>query len=119
MQELREDFVLAGGDVNSEKSTAPFIIQFSPRALDHLKAFPKRDQQIILHAIQVNLTIDPDRETRRKKKLEENVLAPWELRVGNFRVFYDIDQENRLVVIVAIGKKDHNILHIEGKEIHL
>lgn len=96
-----------------------FGIQFSPQALDHLKSFAKRDQQIILHAIRVHLCAYPDQQTRKRKKLEENVLAPWELRVGDFRVFYDIDLENRLVIVVAIGKKNHNILQIGDQEVQL
>jgi len=53
-----------------------FVIQFSPQALDHLKYFTKRDQQIILNAIEVHLSDQPDRQTRKRKKLEENPLAP-------------------------------------------
>jgi mRNA-degrading endonuclease RelE of RelBE toxin-antitoxin system len=96
-----------------------FVIQFSPEALDHLKYFSKREQQIILNAIEVQLSDQPDQQTRKKKKLEENALAPWELRVGDFRVFYDIDLEKRLVIIVAIGKKNHNILRIADNEVLL
>jgi mRNA-degrading endonuclease RelE of RelBE toxin-antitoxin system len=98
---------------------SPFVIQFSPQALDHLRYFPKRDQQIILNAIEVHLSDQADKQTRKRKKLEENPLAPWELRLGDFRVFYDIDSEKPLVIIVAIGKKNHNILRIAGKEVLL
>jgi mRNA-degrading endonuclease RelE of RelBE toxin-antitoxin system len=72
-----------------------------------------------LNAIEVQLSDQPDQQTRKKKKLEENALAPWELRVGDFRVFYDIDLEKRLVIIVAIGKKNHNILRIADNEVLL
>jgi mRNA-degrading endonuclease RelE of RelBE toxin-antitoxin system len=96
-----------------------FVIQFSPQALDHLKYFSKRDQQIILNAIEKHLSDRPDQETRKRKRLEENPLAPWELRVGDFRVFYDVDSDNHLVIIVAIGMKNHNILRIAGKEVQL
>ena len=98
---------------------SPFVIQFSPQALDHLRYFPKRDQQIILNAIEVHLSDRADKQTRKRKKLEENPLAPWELRLGDFRVFYDIDMQNRLVIIVAIGKKNRNVLCIANKEIRL
>jgi len=100
-----------------KKAMSAFFIQFSPQAFDHLKYFSKRDQQMILNAIDVHLSDQPDQETRKRKKLEENPLAPWELRVGDFRVFYDIDSDKHLVIIVAIGKKNHNILRIAGKEV--
>jgi hypothetical protein len=37
--------------------------------------------------------------------------------VGNFRVFYDVGELE--VVIVAVGKKTHNVLRIGGEEIEL
>jgi mRNA-degrading endonuclease RelE of RelBE toxin-antitoxin system len=51
--------------------------------------------------------------------LEDNPLAPWELRVGDFRVFYDVDREGATVVVVAIGQKSHNRLRIGDEEIEL
>ncbi len=51
--------------------------------------------------------------------MEDNALAPWELRVGDFRVFYDINVEEESVVILAVGHKVHNKLFIGGEEIEL
>jgi hypothetical protein len=34
-------------------------------------------------------------ETRNRKPLRDNPLADWELRVGRFRVFYEVDAEER------------------------
>src|SRR5262245_25859408 len=65
-----------------------FKVEFSPRARDNLKKLRKRDQQIILDAIASQLTDQPDQSTRKRKRLEDNLLSPWELRVGDFRVFY-------------------------------
>ena len=96
-----------------------FTIQFLPHAREELKAFRKRDQQIIIDAINVQLLDQPDTSTRKRKHLEDNPLATWELRVGDFRVFYDVDIENSLVIIVAIGKKSHNVLWIDDEEVQL
>ena len=96
-----------------------FAVEFSPRARKHVEALRKRDQQIILDAIAVQLTHEPHRPTKNRKRVEDNQLAPWELRVGNFRVFYDVDQTAELVVIVAVGKKIHNTLQIGGEELEL
>ena len=57
--------------------------------------------------------------TRHRKLLRENPLADWELRVGEYRVFYDIDDDPGIVMILAIGVKSHNALRIEGEEIQL
>jgi mRNA-degrading endonuclease RelE of RelBE toxin-antitoxin system len=96
-----------------------FAIEFSPRARDNLKVLRKRDQQIILDAIEVQLIHQPDRPTINRKKMEDNLLAPWELRLGSFRVFYDLDESEKKVIIVAVGRKLHNKLRIGGEEIEL
>jgi mRNA interferase RelE/StbE len=96
-----------------------FRVEFSRRARDNLKALRKRDQQIVVDAITVQLAHRPGQATRQRKKLEDNDLAPWELRVGALRVFYVIDEGKELVIIVAVGQKTHNILRIGGEEINL
>ncbi len=96
-----------------------FNIELSGRARTNLKRFRKRDQQIVVDAMDAQLTSEPDRPTRNRKPLEENPLAPWELRVGEFRVFYDVALEESLVVVLAIGRKIHNRLYIDGEEIEL
>ena len=58
-------------------------------------------------------------ETRHRKLLRENPLADWELRVGRFRVFYDVDAANRLVRVLAVGVKAGNKLLIGGEEVAL
>src|SRR5438105_7335689 len=96
-----------------------FTIEFSPHARDHLKQLRKRDQQILVDAIAVQLAHQPDQPTRHRKRLEDNPLAPWELRVGDFRVFYDVNADENFVAIVAVGKKSHNTLQIGGEEVQL
>ena len=96
-----------------------FTIEFSPDAHDHLSRLRKWDQRIIVDAVAVHLTHQPEVPTRHRKRLEENPIAPWELRVGDFRVFYDVDRENELVVVVAIGQKVHDRLRIGDEEVEL
>ena len=65
--------------------------------------------------------VEPDRETRKRKLLGENEISDWELRIGDYRVFYDIvcRGDRRLVKIKAVGHKIRDVLHINGKEIRL
>lgn len=59
-------------------------------------------------------------ETLNRKALRPNPLAPWELRVGEARVFYDVTTKGSNVVsVVAVGVKSGNRLMIGGKEIQL
>jgi mRNA-degrading endonuclease RelE of RelBE toxin-antitoxin system len=97
----------------------PFAVEVTHRARENLKGLRKRDQQILYDAIAVHLVDEPDKPTRNRKHLEENDLAPWELRVGDFRVFYDVDREAERVVITAVGRKTHNTLRIGDEEIEL
>ncbi len=46
-------------------------------------------------------------------------MAPWELRVGDLRVYYDVDVDNQKVIIVAVGRKDGNRVLFGGKEVTL
>jgi hypothetical protein len=74
----------------------------------------------VLDAIDRQLGNDPLRETRHRKPLRPNPIAPWELRVGALRVFYDVaTSEGKAVRILAIGKKTGNVLRIAGREIKL
>jgi mRNA-degrading endonuclease RelE of RelBE toxin-antitoxin system len=96
-----------------------FAIELSKPAREHLRHLRTRDQRIVIDAIAVQLTYDPDQPTQHRKQLEDNSLAPWELRVGDFRIFYDVRRQVRNVVVLAIGEKQHNRLFVGGEEIEL
>ena len=73
---------------------------------------------MIVNGIEVQLAHEPLVETRNRKHLRANPLAPWELRVRQMRVFYEVDEPG-IVTILAIGRKRGNRLYIEGDEIEL
>ena len=73
---------------------------------------------MILAAIERQLLHQPLVETRNRKRLRPNPIAPWELRVRNVRVFYEVDQPG-VVTVLAIGAKRGNRLIIGGEEIPL
>jgi mRNA-degrading endonuclease RelE of RelBE toxin-antitoxin system len=75
---------------------------------------------VVLNAIKVQLQHEPFRETRNRKRLRPNPLAPWELRVGTVRIFYEADSETAdLVNVLAIGVKKGNRLLIADKEMKI
>ncbi|TAK04385.1 type II toxin-antitoxin system RelE/ParE family toxin [bacterium] len=79
-----------------------------------------RERSTALGAIERQLSHEPLVETRNRKPLRPNPVAPWELRVSNLRVFYEVVPGNPGVVrILAVGKKDGNIVRIADKEIKL
>lgn len=96
-----------------------FTLQLSDNALDDLKSLKKNDRVLILDSIQKSLDHEPLSETRQRKLLRPNPLSQWELRIDCFRVFYDVDLDAQVVIIKAVGWKDHNTLLIRGKEFQL
>lgn len=76
-----------------------------------------RQQRIVLNAVDRQLMHEPTVETRNRKPMRPNPLAPWELRIGNLRVYYDVEVEPEFVVYVrAVGLKLRNWVRI-GKEV--
>ncbi len=70
--------------------------------------------------IEKQLLIEPLKETRNRKPIRPNPISPWELRIGNLRVFYDISvDEPSIVKILAVGYKKGNTLYIAGKAVEL
>ena len=98
-----------------------FEIVLSPEAVDHLAAFSARQRRIILDAIETHLSHEPTVATRRRKPLRPNPLASWELRVGQYRVYYQVavDDDEAVVTVVAIGMKVRNRVFIGGVEVTL
>lgn len=76
------------------------------------------ERAVTVAAIETQLSLEPLIETRNRKRLRPNPIAPWELRVRSKRVFYEVDQAG-VVTILAIGTKRGNRLYIEGEEIAL
>nr|VFJ43852.1 MAG: mRNA-degrading endonuclease RelE, toxin component of the RelBE toxin-antitoxin system [Candidatus Kentron sp. FW] len=98
----------------------PYRIEYSPDAEEHLREFTAREQKTILDAVDAGLSHRPTEQTRNRKPMCPNRLAPRELRLGNFRVFYDVAKPPEFCVYVrAIGIKEHNTLRIGRKVIEL
>jgi len=75
---------------------------------------------MIMEGIERHLTQQPLKETRNRKLLRPNPLAPWELRVENLRIFYEVHWEQpKTVRILAIGIKQGNKLLIGGEDVAL
>jgi mRNA-degrading endonuclease RelE of RelBE toxin-antitoxin system len=96
-----------------------FEIRFSEDAERHLKQFSKRHQGIILDAVEEQLTHQPAVQTRNRKLLRENPVAAWEVRVQQFRVLYNVDEEASVVYVAAIAVKEGNKFIVEGQEFQL
>jgi mRNA-degrading endonuclease RelE of RelBE toxin-antitoxin system len=77
------------------------------RDIAGLRAF---DRARLYREIREQLTHEPAVETARRKRLvptteTEAAGITWELRVGAFRVFYDVDDGRVVVLVVKIARK--------------
>ena len=96
-----------------------YEIDFSADSERQLAEFSSRDRRTLLDSIETQLSHEPTTPTKQRKLLRPNPVAAWELRVGDFRVFYNVEHERILVIVVAVGHKEHNQLTIDGKVIPL
>ena len=96
---------------------AEYQLGFTAEGKEDLDFFSARERKIIVAQVKKQLGSEPLKGTRNRKRLRDNLLAPWELRIGRFRVFYNVEEQT--VSIVAVGAKEHNQLFIRGKEIQL
>lgn len=94
-----------------------FVIKLSLNAEEDLDYFTAFEQRIIMAAIKKYLSIDANVETKRRKQLQANPIASWELKREPYRIFYDIIGDG--VDVLAIGYKEHNELFIRGRRIDL
>jgi mRNA-degrading endonuclease RelE of RelBE toxin-antitoxin system len=96
-----------------------YRIALSRVSLSHLQALTAREQRLIRDALNEQLSYEPAVQTRNRKQMRPNLLAVWEPRVGDFRVYYDIDEGELIADIRAIGIKRGNQVSIGGKTIEL
>jgi len=78
----------------------------------------------IMQKIREQLLFEPGMETTNRRPLRQPAAfeATWEIRFGpenRFRVLYDIEEEVRVVKILAVGEKQRDRLFIGGEEVEL
>jgi len=79
-----------------------------------------RKTSIVLDSVLRQLRYEPTTPTRNRKLLQANELAPWELRIGDIRVYFDVaDEPEPMVTIRAIGIKVREKVLIGGEEVDL
>lgn len=89
-------------------------------AVTQLRFLSPKQRANVLNGVEQLRTYDPKSITRNRKPMRPNPLAPWELRIQNLRVYYDVEERpKRLVHIRAIGIKKREAIYIGGEEVKL
>ncbi len=96
-----------------------YTINISPVAEEDLKSLRKFERIEVLEGMKTRLRHEPTVKTRNRKRMEPNELAEWELRIGKFRVFYNVDTAALVVQIETIGVKVGNLLFVRGRRVEL
>ena len=88
-----------------------FEIRFAEGVEEDLRNIRIYYRNQILDAIEEQLAREPETRTRNRKLLE-NLIPPWqtvapiwELRVGDYRVFYDVSAAESVVYVRAVRRK--------------
>jgi mRNA-degrading endonuclease RelE of RelBE toxin-antitoxin system len=97
-----------------------YEIEITREADQHLSTLNAGDRTRVLELLETRLAFEPRTENRNRKRLRPNPVAPWELRLGKLRVYFDVEDEPiRVVRIHAVGVKDRDRLWIGGEEVRL
>jgi len=84
----------------------PYEIRYSNESVEQLKNLRVFDRTAILDQIDQVLSVNPTVVSKtRIKRLREPAPTQYRLRVGEFRVFYDV-QETAVLVIQILSKQD-------------
>lgn len=88
-----------------------YRVRFAREVAKDLKKLDASHRRRLLEAIDTQLLDEPTNPTRNRKLLV-NLIPPWtaeppiwELRVGDYRIFYDVDEEEHIVYVRAIRRK--------------
>ena len=97
----------------------PFEIVYDRGVVRQMRdGLERHEQATVEKSLDVYLLHEPTVETRNRKSRRQPCPfgATWALRLGNLRVYYDvIDEDNeRVIIIVAIGKKVRERVRIGG-----
>jgi mRNA-degrading endonuclease RelE of RelBE toxin-antitoxin system len=101
-----------------------FTIVYAPEVYEHLSAIDRKHHRLIEQTLLEQLGDSPEEETRNRKPLDQPAPfgATWELRFGpqnRFRVFYEVNSDEHIVSVSAIGVKDRERLLFGNEEIDL
>jgi mRNA-degrading endonuclease RelE of RelBE toxin-antitoxin system len=92
-----------------------YSIDFTPDATLDLGAIPKRDEVIVRDSVLRYLKDEPTAPSHKRKELAPNPLgARWELRLGELRVYYDVDGAAQRVRVLRVGRKFRESIVIRG-----
>jgi mRNA-degrading endonuclease RelE of RelBE toxin-antitoxin system len=96
-----------------------YVFAYSNDAVEHIRMLPANRRAFVVSELERRLLDQPTVETRNRKRMDPDkrmYIAPWELRLGDLRVYYAVEDDRHRVVILAVGIKQRERLFIGGRE---
>jgi mRNA-degrading endonuclease RelE of RelBE toxin-antitoxin system len=85
---------------------APYEIRYAEAAVEDLRRLRPFDQRAILDAVVQHLSHEPRRVSRsRIKAMLQPFWSQYRLRVGDFRVYYDVEDAPARVNVLRVLEK--------------
>lgn len=88
-----------------------YRIEYAEGITEDLVVLRAYERKQILDRLEKQLRYEPTKRTKNRKPLPglippwEYIEPVWELRIGEYRVFYDVDEQASLITIRAIRHK--------------
>src|SRR5439155_21155581 len=89
-----------------------FAIRFGEHAVAEIARLRAVERRGILNAVEQYLAHKPTEATGRKKMLRDEVSPwhklrqDWQNRVGDFRVYYDVNEAEKTAIVRSVCRKD-------------
>ena len=93
----------------------PVEIVYSDEAVQDLKELRAFERSALFDQIEQVLAVNPTLESKAKvKRLKEPAPTQYRLRVGEYRVFYDVE-EQAVVSVLRILSKEASLDYLRGE----
>jgi mRNA-degrading endonuclease RelE of RelBE toxin-antitoxin system len=93
----------------------PYRIALRREAQDDLQTLAAAQEARVRRALPRYLADQPTTPSAIRRRLDPNPLgAPWELRLAELRVFYEVDDDARTVRVLRVGVKPRETLYLRG-----
>ncbi len=80
----------------------PWNVLYDPAVLDDVRGIPANLQGRIRRAIETRLRVAPDQYGER---LSKDLHGLWKLRVGDYRIVFEIDPKAHVVTVLGIRQR--------------
>jgi mRNA-degrading endonuclease RelE of RelBE toxin-antitoxin system len=98
----------------------PYRIALRREAQEDLQALTAAQAARVRRALPRYLAAQPAAPSALRRRLDPNPLgAPWELRLAELRVFYEVDDDAQTVRVLRVGVKPRETLSLRGAPIDM